>query len=146
MATNILRLVHSALILRILLSIVRDEVCSHHLIFAEILLTLVRALLEQRITSKRTKVQILTSLVLGYLLFPNKMRFVSWLFFIKTVQIHQTLKAVRGSFSLFSNQEPFRYLAFVFDFLRFTLNEFMILGVVSLIYRFACDETNEPIP
>lgn len=85
MATNILRLIHTALILRILLVIVRDETCCKAIVIGEITLTILRAVVERRLSSRRTKIQILISLLLGYLLFPNKLRYLSWLFFLKTI-------------------------------------------------------------
>ena len=45
--------------------------------------------------SRRTRANILASLVLGYIIFPNKARYISWIYLIKGIEVHQSLKAFR---------------------------------------------------
>lgn len=85
MLTNLLRLTHTAIILHLFLHIFRGKICSPTEVGAELLLTVMRAILEKRVSSYRTKVQILLSFLLGYAMFPNKFRHMSWIFMAKGI-------------------------------------------------------------
>jgi hypothetical protein len=83
--------------------------------------------------------------MLGYTMFRNKMLPLSWAFFAKTIEVHQTLKTVRLSSWLSNSREPITYLAFLFDCVRFSLNQFMFVGIVALLYRFYCHTAHAPV-
>ena len=85
MITNILRIVHSIIIVGLICRIVNGEICTPVIFGAEVGLTLIRALLERRLLSRHTKFQIIASMVLGYIMFPNKARFISWIYLIKGI-------------------------------------------------------------
>jgi hypothetical protein len=93
--------------------------------------------------TRHTKVQIIASMVLGYIMFPNKAQFVSWIYLVKGIEVHQSLKAFRKDF--FSSS-ALKYVAFVFDVLRFTVCEFIFFAVVIVFYRFLADCDTEPLP
>jgi len=80
------------------------EICPPAYAAAELALTLIRSVMEKRLNSNRTRAQILLSLMLGYTVFPNKMRSVSWIFFAKTIEVHQTLKTIRNTAALFGGK------------------------------------------
>ena len=71
---------------------------------AEIGLTLLRAFTEHGLFSRNTRFQILASMVLGYTLFPNKARYISWVFFLKGIEAHKALKNVRQSASILNGK------------------------------------------
>ena len=66
--------------------------------------------------SRMTRMNIIASVVLGYIIFPNKARFIGWIFLWKGIDVHQSLKAIRKEII----QE--KYIAFVFDAIRFTIS------------------------
>ena len=70
------------------------------LVVAEVILTSSRILLEHGLFSRNSRLQILASLSLGYAIFPNKARFVSWGFFLKGIEAHKSLKKVRHQSSM----------------------------------------------
>lgn len=85
MIKNLLRIIHSVLIAYICAQIASSYDIPPTVIAAEIALTLLRALLEHGLFSRNTRFQILASMVLGYTLFPNKARYISWMFFLKGI-------------------------------------------------------------
>lgn len=95
MLSNLLRLVHTAVILHLFLHIFTGKTCTPAEVAAELLLTVVRAILEKRVNSYRTKAQILLSFLLGYAMFPNKFRHLSWVFIAKGIEVHKSLKQTR---------------------------------------------------
>lgn len=111
---------------------------------AEVVLTLLRCGSEKKITSTRKQLQVVLSLLLGYTVFPNKFYNLSWLYFLKIIDIHQSLKQLRKT-RLFSHS-PSSLLTFAFDILRYTLNEYIFFWFVCIVYRHLCDSTHEPIP
>lgn len=104
MTENLLGIFHAAIILAIMLIVTNGKMCPQYLAAAEIVLTLVRAIAEKRLSSNRTKIQIVLSLFLGYVVFPNPMRNLGWVFFFKAIELHQTFKSIRKNFWLFSNR------------------------------------------
>lgn len=78
-----LKLAHGLLISYLIWQIVNDDISSPMLAVAEILLTVGRTILERKVIDRYARFQILASMVLGYIMFPNKARFISWIFLIK---------------------------------------------------------------
>lgn len=109
------------------------------------MLTIFRALLEKRLNSFGSQVQIVSSLFLGYYIFPNKFRFLGWFFFVKVIEIHKALKSLRLS-SLLLNSPGFNYLAFVYDIIRYSVLEYIVLGIGMMLYRYFTDCKMEPLP
>ena len=122
MIVNLLRLIHSVIIIQIFVIVFRQQTCPLTLVAAELALTIVRSILEKRTNSVRTKIQIILSFMLGYATFPNKFREFSWFFFAKIIEVHQNLKQLRNNCFLFGSAEPQKYLTFLFDVFRFSLN------------------------
>lgn len=144
MVKNLLRIVHSIIIVGLIIKIITHEMCTPLLFGVEVGLTLVRAVAERRIMSRNTRVQIVASMVLGYMLFPNKARLLSWIFLVKGIEVHQALKKFRKEF--FGALPSLKYIAFVFDIIRFTISEYIFLGIVLMLYKFTTDCESEPIP
>lgn len=139
MLTNTLRVVHSVLIALICSNIASGYICSIVLVLAEAALTIARAVIEHGLFSRNTRFQILATLVLGYSLFPNKAHFISWAFFFKGIEVHKSLKKVRLSCFLFRGDELGKYLAFAFDVIRFSVNQFLFFGLVHVVYKYFLD-------
>ena len=76
-------------------------------------------------------------------MFPNKARFISWIYLIKGIEVHQSLKKFRKEFF---PGKTLKYVAFVFDVLRFSACQFIFFGAINLLYRFLGDSTVDPIP
>lgn len=102
MLKNILRVVHSVVIGLICSYIASGIQCTVLLVGAEVGLTVVRAVTEHGLLSRNTRLQILASLVLGYTLFPNNARYISWVFFCKGIEAHKALKNFRHQASIFN--------------------------------------------
>ena len=143
MVKNILRIVHSIIIVGLIGRIINEELCTPLIFGVEVGLTLFRALLERRLMARHTKVQIIASMGLGYIMFPNKAQYVSWIYLVKGIEVYQALRAFRKDF--FSSP-VLKYAAFVFDVLRFTTCQFIFFAFVIVLYRFFTDCDSDPLP
>ena len=90
--------------------------------------------------------QILFTMSLGYIIFPNRLRYLGWIYLFNGIELYQSLKAVRSTCALFSGSEIKRYIAFVFDFLRFGVCEYMFLGIIMMVYKYIADEKDQALP
>lgn len=100
MVKNILRLIHSITIGYICAQIASGYEINALVVGAEIGLTFLRAVLEHGLFSRNTRFQVLASLALGYTLFPNRARYLSWVFFLKGIETHKALKNLRQQASI----------------------------------------------
>lgn len=146
MLTNILRFAHSVVIGLIIYHIVLGHHLSPILFIADLALIAIRSLIENRVTSRRTRIQILCTMTLGYIIFPNRLRYIGWIYLWNGIQFHRCLKSIRAEFFLFNGSPIKKYFAFVFDFIRFAANEYMFLGILMMVYKFIADEKDHPLP
>ena len=146
MLRNLLRLMHSLVIGYICAQIASGYDIGVIVVGVEIGLTLLRGLFEHGLFSRNMRLQLLGSLVLGYTLFPNRARFVSWVFFLKGIEAHKALKNLRNQSSILNNLSISKYLAFAFDVARFSLSQFIFFGFVCSVYKFFLDCRSDPIP
>ena len=146
MVKNILRVIHSIIIGFICSRIAAGYQIDPIAVGAEVVMTLLRAVVEHGLFSRNTRFQILASMVLGYTLFPNKARYISWVFFLKGIEAHKALKNVRQQASILNGKQIGKYVAFVFDVIRFSLSQFIFFGFVCAVYKFFLDCRSDPIP
>lgn len=85
MFTNILRLTHSIVIGLIIYHVLLGCYLNPLFFVADLVLILARALIEQRITSRRTRLQILCTMSLGYIIFPNRLRYIGWIYLFNAI-------------------------------------------------------------
>lgn len=116
MIKNILRIFHGIVIVGLIVKIINNEVCDYTVCGVELALTLMRSVFEGRMISRHTGIQIILTCTLGYLLFPNKARFVSWLFLFKGIEVHQALKSFGNDWL---TNKSLIYIRFFFDCARF---------------------------
>lgn len=119
MLTNILRLAHSIVIGVIIYHILLGCHLNPIFFLADIFFIFARAVIEKQLTSRKTRFQVLFTMSLGYIIFPNRLRYIGWLYLFNAIELYKSLKAMRATCTLFSGSENKRYIAFVFDFLRF---------------------------
>lgn len=146
MVINFLRICHSFVITLIIWRIVQRDHLSPIFMYAELGFTIFRAILEKKASTNHFKVQIVLSLVLGYYVFPNKLGYISWLFFFKAIEIHQSLKAIRISSVFLNKSGIFRYIAFFYDFLRYSVYEYIVLGIIMMVYQYLTNCRSQPLP
>lgn len=75
------------------------------------------------------------------------MRFLGWIFLLKTIEAHRALKAVRKTSSILNKKEDiFRYIAFAYDAIRYSFCEYAVIGAAMLVYRYMADSKTAPLP
>lgn len=143
MLTNLLRLGHSVLVVGIVLQVIMGEKLNPVLLMGESIVHVLRILLEGKFRSIPSLCLLMVGGVLGWSLVEKKVRLYRWVYLLKGMEVHQALKAFRRSLP---SWRSLKYFFFLLDFLRFTIAEYIYLGLIMMIYRACAASKAEPIP
>lgn len=105
----------------------------YEVFFVELGLTLINILVSKR--HFLDVFQIVLSLNLTYSLIPNNYSFITGLYFLKIIFVHNSFGEAIDTLLETANNSLTRILKFVLIILRYTLVEFLFLGVVMLAYK-----------
>ena len=132
--TSYVKIIHVALIAYICLKICKtNPKITLELFFLELGLTVVNIVFGKK--HFLDIFQLMFSLNLTYALIPNNYSFVAGFYFLKIVFIYNSLgEAIEGLFAVTHNILT-RFLKFFFNILRYTLIEYLFLGLVILCYK-----------
>lgn len=141
-----LKLSHIALI-----GYICHQICTpiprlpYEVFFVELGLTLINILVSKR--HFLDVFQIVLSLNLTYSLIPNNYSFITGLYFLKIIFVHNSFGEAIDTLLETANNSLTRIFKFVLIILRYTLVEFLFLGVVMLAYKvFTLGDTEGTLP
>lgn len=144
--TAYIKLIHIALISYICFQICTpDPEISLQLFFLELALTVVNILITKQ--HFLDVLQIVLTLNLSYSFFPNNYTFITGFYFLKIIFVYNAFgEAVDDLFASASNSLT-RILKFVVSILRYTLVEYLYLGLIMLGYKiFTLGDTEGSLP
>jgi len=132
--TAYIKIAHAALIAYICQSICTPNPrISLELLFIELGMTVVSIVFGRK--HFLDVFQIIFSLNLTYALIPNNYSFITGFYFLKIIFIYNTLgEAIDDLFAVTHNILS-TFLKFVFSILRFTIIQYLFLGLVLLCYK-----------
>ena len=132
--TGYIKILHAALI-----AYICNKICTANpkitlqLLFVELGMTVVSIVFGRK--HFFDVFQIMFSLNLTYALIPNNYSFVSGFYFLKIIFIYNTFgEAIEDLFAVTHNILT-TFLKYIFSILRFTIIQYLFLGLVMLCYK-----------
>ena len=117
--------------------IISHKYLNIYTLYIQICITMVRVLANRNISPWNAKMQILLSTALTSAFGEHKLYVVSWLYLIKIIYIHSILKDIR-QVPIFNRDGLYRYCAFVYDVLRYTLILRLFIKTIMMLYYYSC--------